>query len=1041
MKYFILFSFFFVMNNISSQTIDSITIKLEIDSLVKIGQASSAQKNFDLARSQFNQACSVSKKQFGENSIIFATCSINLAAAEKGLKNFKVADDIYNKSILILKEQVGIQHPNYSKALMNHAELYIAMLEFQKAEEKLLEAIGIRKEVFGKDSDLYLNGISKLAILYRDMGRYDEAEPLYLVVVKGREKQSGNQSIDYASALNNLGNFYWRIGRFSKAEQIHLTALSIRLNKLGINHPDYASSLNNLGLIYVALGEFEKASPYYLESIKIRESKLGKNHPDYATGLMNYAILCKNIGSYKKAEQLHLEAKSILLASEGDKSLNYLKNLSNLAVVYIHDNRIAEAKNLLENVTYSLKANLGEEHLEYLIPFQTLTDIYLEEKEYEKASRNYLYLKEKFFKLFGTDNAFYSTTLTNLGITYDRLLQFDLAEKELSEAVEINQKCFGKSSPIYLDSKQNLTLHHWSIGNTKLAQEFFLEMNTLQFNQIDRAKLHLTEKELFEFLTTFKLKNDILNTFICSNKDSFDQLGSVSFNNELYYKGFLLNTIARFKSIISQDSSYHTIYSDYCDVHRQLIIEYSKPLSERRNTKSLESESQNIEKSILNLISHEQDYLKLTKFEEVKKNLSLTDAVIEFTHFQWSFLNRIDSTIYVAIILKKGDNQPHFIPLFEEKSLDSLLYTKSDRKSDYANSLYSLADRGAIAIEAPKKSLFDLIWKPIEKELIGIKTVYYSPSGLLHRINLDAVPISETETLADKYQLIAVNSTRQLVIPDQVKIVNNNAVLYGGILYEQDSILETKEPLFVTRTRGNVTFSSIDSTLRGGIWNFLAGSEREVNSIEKTMQSAGVKTNLKKGYFATEASFKNIGVNNTPSPRILHIATHGYFFEDPKSNTKQTAISSSHTESVFKMSDHPMLRSGLIMAGGNAAWQGKQPLEGREDGILTAYEISQMNLSNTELVVLSACETGLGDIQGNEGVYGLQRAFKIAGAKYLIMSLWQVPDKQTSLLMTTFYKKWLEDKMTIPDAFHAAQKQLRDNGLDPYNWAGFVLVE
>jgi CHAT domain-containing protein len=136
-----------------------------------------------------------------------------------------------------------------------------------------------------------------------------------------------------------------------------------------------------------------------------------------------------------------------------------------------------------------------------------------------------------------------------------------------------------------------------------------------------------------------------------------------------------------------------------------------------------------------------------------------------------------------------------------------------------------------------------------------------------------------------------------------------------------------------------------------------------------------------------------------------------------------------------------MLRSGLIMAGGNAAWQGKQTLEGREDGILTAYEISQMNLSNTELVVLSACETGLGDIQDNEGVYGLQRAFKIAGAKYLIMSLWQVPDKQTSLLMTTFYKKWLVEKMTIPDAFHAAQKELREIGLDPYQWAGFVLVE
>jgi len=372
--------------------------------------------------------------------------------------------------------------------------------------------------------------------------------------------------------------------------------------------------------------------------------------------------------------------------------------------------------------------------------------------------------------------------------------------------------------------------------------------------------------------------------------------------------------------------------------------------------------------------------------------------------------------------------------------LDSLLQSKSDRKADYVNALYTLSDRGAIAIEAPKKSLYEILWKPLEKELTGIKTIYFSPSGLLHRINLDAIPVSETETLADKYQLIELNSTRQLVIPTEIKNSNNDAVLYGGIQYEQVTTLQNNEPVIASRSRGELSFTYIDSTLRGGSWNYLAGTEREVNSIEKIMQTSSIHTTLKKGYFATEESFKNIDAINAASPRILHVATHGYFFSDPKENSKSSGISG-QTEPVFKMSDHPMLRSGLIMAGGNAVWQGKQTLEGREDGILTAYEISQMNLSDTELVVLSACETGLGDIQGNEGVYGLQRAFKIAGAKYLIMSLWQVPDKQTSLLMTTFYEKWLENKMTIPDAFHAAQKELRDNGLDPYNWAGFVLVE
>lgn len=135
-----------------------------------------------------------------------------------------------------------------------------------------------------------------------------------------------------------------------------------------------------------------------------------------------------------------------------------------------------------------------------------------------------------------------------------------------------------------------------------------------------------------------------------------------------------------------------------------------------------------------------------------------------------------------------------------------------------------------------------------------------------------------------------------------------------------------------------------------------------------------------------------------------------------------------------------MFRSGLLLAGGNSGWEGNVPVTREEDGVLTAYEISQMNLSHTELVVLSACETGLGDIKGNEGVYGLQRAFKIAGVKYIIMSLWQIPDNQTSLLMTTFYKKWLQDHLSIPEAFHEAQQVLRHKSLDPFYWAGFVLV-
>ena len=473
---------------------------------------------------------------------------------------------------------------------------------------------------------------------------------------------------------------------------------------------------------------------------------------------------------------------------------------------------------------------------------------------------------------------------------------------------------------------------------------------------------------------------------------------------------------------------------------RRLAAEYAKPIAERKNVAELEEKANTAEKELARTMTGYTEAKRQVKWDDVRANLKASEAAIEFVHFKVIFPSATDSTMYAALLLLPGSEQPKFIPLFEEKALALLVSSNTERKADYVNELYTLADRGLVKLGTEKSSLYELIWKPLEAELSGVKTIYLSPSALLHRINIDAIPVSETETIADKYQLISLNSTRQLVIPTQIKKANNDAVLFGGIQFEQDSTIQNNEPLLASRSRGHLSFTSVDSTLRGGTWQYLAGTEREVNAIEKIMLTSGIDPSLKKGYEATEETFKNIGTNNSPSPRILHIATHGYFFPDPKSTLKNTGLSGEQ-ESVFKISDHPMLRSGLIMAGGNAAWQGNQTLEGKEDGILTAYEISQMNLSNTELVVLSACETGLGEIQGNEGVYGLQRAFKIAGAKYLIMSMWQVPDKQTSLLMTTFYKKWLEEKMAIPEAFHAAQKELREIGLDPYQWAGFVLVE
>ena len=220
-------------------------------------------------------------------------------------------------------------------------------------------------------------------------------------------------------------------------------------------------------------------------------------------------------------------------------------------------------------------------------------------------------------------------------------------------------------------------------------------------------------------------------------------------------------------------------------------------------------------------------------------------------------------------------------------------------------------------------------------------------------------------------------------------------------------------------------------------WNYLKGTLEEVNIIKSIFEKENIKVDIYEGYDATEESFKSLsGVN---SPALLHISTHGFFFPEVEKKNIKPELFNMAGQYKFKMSENPLMRSGLILAGANWVWSGGQEIEGVENGILTAYEVSNMNLQNTELVVLSACETGLGEIKGNEGVYGLQRAFKVAGAKTIIMSLWKVPDKETVELMELFYTNWLNG-MTKHDAFTNAQKEMRKK-YPPYIWSAFVMME
>jgi CHAT domain-containing protein len=216
-----------------------------------------------------------------------------------------------------------------------------------------------------------------------------------------------------------------------------------------------------------------------------------------------------------------------------------------------------------------------------------------------------------------------------------------------------------------------------------------------------------------------------------------------------------------------------------------------------------------------------------------------------------------------------------------------------------------------------------------------------------------------------------------------------------------------------------------------GQWNYLQGTLTEANAIIQEFQKNKIPAQLISDDQAIEESFKSL---SGKSPTIIHIATHGFYFAD---DVEQKP--SNNNENEFKKSNNPLFRSGLIMAGANRVWTGNKNIDGLDDGILTAYEVSLLDLSNTKLVVLSACETGLGEIKGSEGVYGLQRAFKMAGVDYLIITLWEIRDEVTVEFMSNFYQQWLKGK-DIYAAFKFAQDEMRKKYEANY-WAAFVLIE
>jgi len=1048
MRTALLFVFVFFTAPVFCQNADSLAVVRKVDSLIQASRTLTGQREFEKALEVNAAAEKLALEKLGRETAAYGSTCFNHGRVLYLKGDDPETEKWYLESKAIRERTVGKEHPDYAWSLNNLAILYMKSGSYEKAEPLYFESKAIREKALGKEHPDYAGSLNNLANLYRDMGSYEKAEPLYLELKAIQEKTLGKESLRYANTLGSLGLLYRNKGDYIQAEPLYLETKRIQEKVLGKEDAAYANTLNNLAALYMEIDDYAKSEPLYLEAIKIHAKAIGKENESYATFLRNLANLYITKGDYAKAEPLYFEAMKIMAKVVGKEHPGYATPLSGLGNVYREKRDYAKAEPLLLEAMKIKAKTLSKEHPDYLPSLLSLAVFYKEKGDYAKAEPLFLESQELAKKLYGEGTFAYAESLEKVVSIYIEKGEYVQAESLLFTTKEIYEKTLRNESPNYVDLLNDLVILFLVTNRIKESSPIFLQINERICSLIEKLATYSSESQVLAYLQTFNRNIALFQSFAQAYPSP--EINSAAFDNALFLKGFLLENAYRLaRSVAGADSLTSDTYKHWQGCQRRLATEYAMPIAERSYVAEVEAEAEGYEKTLTRNLAAFSSARRVPHWQDVRDNLRPSEAAVEFIKYRYYTPRVTDSTMYAALLLRPDDAQPRFIPLFEEKSLDSLLQTSSERRADYVNNLYAHANRSATPLGKPQKTLYDLLWKPLEKELAGVNTIYFSPSGLLHRLNLAAIPIGLDSVLADRYHLVELGSTRQLVTPATVNPAANDAVLFGGISYDSDSTAmsqanATLDSISIA-SRGELSFAYTDSTLRVGTWSALPYTDREVGSVEKTLKSAGFQSDTRRGFTATEEAFKTLGAGGKASPRVLHLATHGFFFPDPKSTSArfETSPTFGATEPVFKISDHPMIRSGLLLAGANYAWATGKPLrEGMEDGILTAYEISQMNLSNTELVVLSACETGLGDIQGNEGVYGLQRSFKIAGAKCLIMSLWKVDDQATMKFMEVFYRKWLESKMTIPEAFRATQAEMRERWTgQPYLWAGFVLVE
>jgi CHAT domain-containing protein/tetratricopeptide (TPR) repeat protein len=999
-----------------------------------LGICYARQGNFADAETQLKRSLEIREKILPSENPDIGKSLNALGLVLKYQGKYREAEPLYLRSLEIKEKSLGPDDPSLANGLNNLAELYIVQSKFDEAEAMLKRVLAIRYKTEEVDYALVVKSLNSLGDLYREQERYFRAESTLVEALQISRREFEPDNPDLAVTLNYLGDLNNQFGNYEKAGTYYRQALEIWEKT---EHRDLEVGVFNLARNCLMKGDYLNAEKGFKRALEIMENKLGPDHVNVAYLLTTMASMNNKIGKYNEAVEEDKRALLIKEKTYGEDHPDVAFALNNLAYDYIVQDNYIEAEPLLKRSMEIFENNGWQEKPAYANVLQSLAELYTRQKKYEAAEP----LMEQAVAVLSTEYGEVHPEVANM-MTFQAevLLLAGAYEKADSLAAKAYGIYLSTVGPEHPRAARNLelssTLKRYERDYKTALDDAFRAFSVRKKN-FDDFSIILAERDALTYCLLMRQSaGNYLSCFLDSRFRDDSDIADAA-NVILASKGQVSDEIYERKKMLGNTNDSALVH--LTERYRMLKLMISRKFvagPEEGGTEqfvsgldSLQEEADNLECELADKCSavrFKRDVEKVD-YKKLSSLLPSNSVLVEYLKYDYRGTAPDDDKVVSRYLAFTVDDNGRLTlqDLGEAAPIDGLVQEYRRHFLDIA-----AARRNPTIIDRTRyrelgTRLYEQLWQPIEDAAASKKLVLIAPDGGLNLISFAGLVDPVGRYLVETKTLHYLSSGRDLIRLNETSPEGEGLLAMGDPDYdaavssnETDSVgaaddVELHSPGGVTDLRSAVGDLSDMRVIP------LPGTRLEIELIVKS-----------EGVFKREA----------PGHRIIHLATHGYFITG---ECRSLEPELTYSSSPAYWGENPLLLSGLFLAGANRHGQNNENNPKAEDGILTADEVVGINLSGTRLVVLSACETGLGEVEEGEGVYGLRKAFQIAGVRTVLSILWSVSDTATAEIMSRLYNYKGENLAeTIRQLQIDKIESLRKNNLPdhPFTWGGFIAL-